>query len=159
MMQVLLEERVIGLERRDVQAARGLDPDPMRDERRLDVQHVDAADEREASRERCARLHHAVLRIEREVARRLAQDARVVLPPCGIRGRDEPGLAAVRREVAAKRLDRCRHAVHAREVDVGDHQCTHAFNSPGDALRQRDGVVSAPSKSLRSRELIRVLQQ
>ena len=98
----------------------------MRDERRLDVQHVDAAGEREARRERRARLHHAVLGIEREIARRLAQHALVVLPPCGIRGRDEPGLAAVRCEVAAKRLDRRRHAVHAREVDVRDHEHAHA---------------------------------
>ncbi len=165
-MQVLLEERVIGLERRDVQAARSLDPDPMRDERRLDVQHVDAADEGEASRERRARLHHAVFGIEREVARRLAQDTLVVLPPGRIRGRDEPGLAAVRREITAERLDRRRHAVYPREVDVRDHEHAHATGPPRkvsklapQVLRDSDYAVRVLGNLFMYKTLTLALQQ
>jgi hypothetical protein len=44
-MQILFEERVIGLDDGDLQLARGLDADPVRDERRLHMQHIDPARE------------------------------------------------------------------------------------------------------------------
>ena len=99
-MQIFLEERVIRLDDGHAQRARRLDADPVRDERRLNVQHVDLAGERHARGERGSRFHHAVFGIEREITRRLAQHAHVVLPALGILGGDEPALAAARRKVA-----------------------------------------------------------
>ena len=125
-MQVLLEERVIRLDHGHVALARDLEPEPMRDERRVDVHDVDVLRERATGRERDARLQHAVLRIEHEITCGLPKHALVVGPRLRILRRDEPALAAARREIAAKSLNRRGDAVDAREVHVGDHEHAHA---------------------------------
>ena len=146
-MQVFLEERVIGLEHRHAQLTRDPLADPMSDERRVDVHGVDAPAEREPRSSRRTPMHHAVFRIEDEVPRRLAQDPGVVLPRLRIARRDQPGLAVQRREVAAEGLNRGRDAVDAGEIDVRDEQDPHDHSRLREddqharrLLRQRDGT-------------------
>ncbi len=124
-MQILFEERVVSLERLATELASDLEADAMRDERRLDVDEIDALPQLEAGRQRGAADHHPILRIEDEVTRRLAQHAGLCVARAGIRRRDQPALATERREVTPENLDRGGDTVDAREIHVRDHQHTH----------------------------------
>jgi hypothetical protein len=124
-MQIFLEECVVGLEHGHAQVARGLEAHPMRDEWRLDVHGIDSARELAARPPRGTAHHHSILRVEDEIARRLPRQLRVVLPRLRVTRRDEPGIATELGQIATEGLDRRRHAVDAREVDVGDQYNTH----------------------------------
>jgi hypothetical protein len=69
-MQVFLEGRVIRLDHRHAELACDLLADPMGDERSVDVHGVDTSAERKPGSARGTRMHHAVFRIEDEVAGR-----------------------------------------------------------------------------------------
>ena len=75
----------------------------MRDERRLDVDEIDALPQLEAGRQRGAADHHPILRIEGEVTRRLAQHAGLASRAPGYDGAtsqlSQPSAARSRRKI------------------------------------------------------------
>ena len=94
----------------------------MRHEGRVNVDQVELAMQRLDRALELARDDHAVFRIEREVARPDADDARFVVVGLGVLWRDEHARAPLGREIASESLDRRGNPVDAGKVDVGKHQ-------------------------------------
>jgi hypothetical protein len=138
-MQVLLEERVIGRDAGDSRAPREAYPGVVGDERRLNVHQIEAtgAQRIERAPER-APAHAPVFGIARHRRRRHPQHPSFIARPPGalthrrgapgrriVARRHEAGLHAEARQVLAESADRGRDAVDAREIDVGDEEHAH----------------------------------
>ena len=117
-MEVLLEVRVVGLDGRYAEPAREPQPREMRDERRVNVDQVELAVQRLDGALDFAGDDYAVFRVEGEVARPDANDARLIVPQFRVLRRDEDTRTTPCLEIPAKGLDRRGNAVHPGEVDI-----------------------------------------
>jgi hypothetical protein len=122
-IQVFLEIGVIGFDGRDSQPPGELHPDVMGDERRLDMQQIEAAaPERLIQRQNFPRLQDPVLRIQKQVARGDSNDAGIVVGRRRVVRRDQQRGMTERRQTPAEGRDGGRHAVDPRKVHIREHQ-------------------------------------
>ena len=136
MEQILLEERVVGLDHRHTEPAPEFEAEVMRHERRLDVDEIEVlALEASGSGANRASMHPAILRVEGQATRGNPQDARLVGEGRWVRRRDQTGFEAERVELAPEGLDRRGHPVHPREVHVRDHENLHRWARMVGAVR------------------------
>ncbi len=120
MVQVLLEEGVIGRDAWDVRTLREAHPRVVRNERRVDVDQIHVPEPCAFQRAVQGRPTHApIFRISRNARRGHADDGLIglILGPSVLR-RDEQGLDATIGEICAKSANRRRDAVDAGEIDV-----------------------------------------
>ena len=135
-VQILLEEGVIGLHPRHAQPFRQRHARVVGDKGRLDVDQVEAAlAQGRLELHRGLEPHQSIFRIEGHCASRQAHDAWLGLDRRPIGRRDQQHLVAERGELPAKGLDGRGHPVDAREVHVGEHQNPHAASLLADCDR------------------------
>ncbi len=129
-VQVVLEERVIGRDQRQSVPAREPRGGVVRDERGVHVHEIDACREPgiEHPRQR-PRVEAPVFGIQGYAARGHANDAVLaVRRRARILRRHQDGLDTGRREVVAEGADRSGDAVDPGKVDVRDEQYPHALD-------------------------------
>ena len=126
-MEVLFEVRVPGLDHRQPVPAGPAHTGRVRDERRLDMHHVDPAriDTSERTVE-CAAAHQPVFRVHRHASRRDAMHVRIgrIARPV-TRHHQRAAVLTVLAQAPPEGGDRGRDTVHAREEHVRNHQDVH----------------------------------
>jgi len=136
-VQVLLEEGVVGRDEGQLRAAREAHARVVRDEGRVDVHQVEApAWQRIQGARQRSPAHAPVLGVGGHAGRGHAQHLRFRgrLLSARVERRDQQGLGSLGGKVLAEGADGGGDAVDAREVHVGDEQHPHAL---GLAARRR----------------------
>jgi hypothetical protein len=105
-VEIFLEERVVGFDDRESQPACEAPSHAMRHKRRLHVDQVECSLLPERGTLELAGDRNAVLRVEREISRADPDDARLVVPRLRIAWRHEDTVAALGLEVVPESLYR-----------------------------------------------------
>jgi len=149
-VQVLLEEGVIGRDAWDAGAPRAAHARIVRDERCLDVHEIECAiGQRVECVRQCAPRHAPVLGVAWHRRGRHAQHG-ILGGPGGVRGHvtrcHQQCIDRAAREILPKGADGGRDAVDARKVDVGNEQHAHVL-----MLRAKPRAVPLASHITRRR--------
>ena len=128
MLQVFLEQRVVGRQHRQLQAAGSGQAGIVGDEGGLDVDRVAVARRCEHCAMHGPPADQPVFGIARQRPAGDANDAGFIRFVAVTR-HDQTNLDATGGQRSAERFDRGRHPIDAREVDIGHHQDAHSDSS------------------------------